>query len=126
MLNPEDAFKLENFDRELELRWNIASFLPAYAEDMFDVVIGGYLVDVRNEYRRLLGIDVGGDEDSLFTQKRQMALAKYAEKKNKKKKLGQNRLTKKKGNDKVSGTPTCNDSPLIENICEIYISSHLI
>jgi len=71
----EDRFADDNFERELEVRWNIASFLPTAAEDSFDVIFAGYLTDVRNEYRRLLGIDDGGAElDSLFTQKRQRAL----------------------------------------------------
>jgi len=59
----EDRFKFENFERELEVRWNMASFLPAYAEDIFDVVFATFLTDVRNEYRRLLGMDVHDNDD---------------------------------------------------------------
>jgi len=96
--NPEDEFNLKHYDRELELRWNIASFLPSYAEDMFDVVVAGYLTDVRNEYRRLLGVDVDGDEvDSLFTQKRNKALEKFHGKKQHKKR----KLRQKNGGDKA-------------------------
>lgn len=55
--------------------------MPTFAEDSFDVIFGGYLIDVRNEYRRLLGINVGDEDiDSLFTQKRQAAMNKLSKK----------------------------------------------
>jgi len=70
VLAPEDALKMEHYQRELELRWNIASFLPSYAEDLFDVVVAGYLTAVRKEYRRLLGLEAPDDDDDadIFAQ----------------------------------------------------------
>lgn len=96
----EDRFEDDNFERELEVRWNIASFLPTFAEDSFDVIFAGYLTDVRNEYRRLLGIDDGNTDqlDSLFTQKRQQALQRQ---KDEKEEQGVKRKLTRRGNDKA-------------------------